>query len=63
MVDGGGLVLGEMQFVLQIQGEDGLHPIVGESLTELISHNEENTEGIAQLKHHKSNCMKNVVEI
>ena len=40
-----------------------VHPIVGESLTELISHNEENTEGIAQLKHHKSNCMKNVVEI
>ena len=63
VVDHGGRVLRQVQLLLQIEGEDGLHPIVGESLTELIPHNEEKTEGIAQLKHHKSNSMKNVLEI
>ena len=53
VVDGGGLVLREAQLLLQIQRQDGLHSIVRESLTELISHNEEHAVGISQLKHRK----------
>ena len=49
MIDGGGLVLGEEELFLQIQRQDALHAIVRKSLTKLVSHNEENTEGIPQL--------------
>ena len=51
VVDSRGLILGVSQLFLQIQRQDGLHPIVRKSLTKLISHNEEDTEGIPQLEH------------
>ena len=49
----GGAVLGEVQFLVEINTEDGLHPVVGQSLAELISNNEENLFGIfeSHLKH------------
>ena len=51
VIDCCGLVLRVSQLFLQIQRQDGLHPIVRKSLTKLISHNEEDTEGIPQLEH------------
>ena len=50
VIDCSGLVLREAQLFLQIQRQDGLHAIVRKSLAELVSHNEENTEGIPQLE-------------
>ena len=50
VVDCSGLVLRVAQLFLQIQRQDGLHAIVGKSLTKLIPHNEEDTVGISQLK-------------
>ena len=38
----GGAVFGEVQFLVEINTEDGLHPIVRQSLAELISNNQEN---------------------
>ena len=46
MIYRGGSVLGEVQFLVEINTEDGLHPIVGQSLAELISDNKENLFGI-----------------
>ena len=40
MVEHGGRVLPEPQPVLEVQGEDGLHPVVGEPLAELVAHDE-----------------------
>ena len=53
MIYRGGSVLGEVQFLVEINTEDGLHPVVGQSLAELISNNEENLLGIfeSHLKH------------
>ena len=41
VVDDRGLVLSEVQLLLQVDGQDGLHAVVGESLTEFIADNEE----------------------
>ena len=41
VVDDGGLVLGEVKLLLQVDGEDGLHAVVRKSFTKLISNNEE----------------------
>ena len=54
VIDCSGLVLREAQLFLQIQRQDGLHAIVRKSLAELITHNEENTEGIPQLEQERS---------
>ena len=53
VIDCSGLVLRVSELFLQIQRQDGLHAIVRKPLTKLISHNEENTEGIPQLEHEK----------
>ena len=53
VVDDGGLVLAEVQLLLQIDGEDGFHSIVGKSFTKLISDNEENTLGIRHMLQQK----------
>ena len=50
VIDCRGLVLRVSQLFLQIQRQDGLHAIIRKPLTKLISHNEENTEGIPQLE-------------
>ena len=49
VVDDGGRVLGQVQLLLQVEGEDGLHAVVGESFTELIPDDEEDTFGVGQL--------------
>ena len=49
VVDHGGRVLRQVQLLLQVEGEDGLHAVVGESLTELISDDEEDAFGVGQL--------------
>ena len=49
MVDDGGRVLGQVQLLLQVEGEDGLHAVVGESFTELIPNDEEDAFGVGQL--------------
>ena len=49
VVDHGGRVLRQVQLLLQIEGEDGLHPVVGESFTELIPDDEEDAFGVGQL--------------
>ena len=46
MIYRGGSVLGEVEFLVEIDREDSFHPIVRKSLTELISDNEENLFGI-----------------
>ena len=43
VVDDGGLVLIEVQLLLQVDGEDGLHAVVRKSFTKLISNNEKHT--------------------
>ena len=50
VVDHGGRVLRQVQLLLQIEGEDGLHPVVGESFTELIPDDEEDAFGVRQLR-------------
>ena len=42
----GGSVLGEVKFLVEIDGEDSFHPIVRKPLAELISDNKENLFGI-----------------
>ena len=49
VVDHGGRVFRQVQLLLQIEGEDGLHPVVGESFTELIPDDEEDAFGVGQL--------------
>ena len=49
VVDHGGRVLRQVQLLLQIEGEDGLHPVVGESFTELIPDDEEDAFWVGQL--------------
>ena len=49
VVDHGGRVLRQMQLLLQVEGEDGLHAVVGESFTELIPDDEEDAFGVGQL--------------
>ena len=41
--------LRKFQFLLEVQGEDGLHAIVGEPLAELVPHDEEHAVGVPQL--------------
>ena len=54
MIYRGGSVLGEVEFLVEINTEDGLHPIVRQSLAELISDNKENLFWIfeSHLKHY-----------
>ena len=54
MIYRGGSVLGEVEFLVEIDTEDGLHPVVRQSLAELISNNKENLFGIFEfhLKHY-----------
>ena len=49
MVDGGGTVLGEVELLVEINTEDSLHPIVGQSLTELISNDQKNLPRILDI--------------
>ena len=49
VVDHGGRVLSQVQLLLQVEGEDGLHAVVGESFTELIPDDEEDAFGVGQL--------------
>ena len=53
MIYRGGSVLGEVKFLVEIDGEDSFHPIVRKPLAELISDNKENLFGIFEfhLKH------------
>ena len=46
--------LRKFQFLLEVQGEDGLHAIVGEPLAELVPHDEEHAVGVPQLLKHQS---------
>ena len=49
VVDHGGRVLSQVQLLLQVEGEDGLHSIVRESFTELIPDDEEDAFWVGQL--------------
>ena len=49
VVDHGGRVLRQVQLLLQVEGEDGLHAVVGESFAELIPDDEEDAFGVGQL--------------
>ena len=46
VVDHGGCVFCQVQLLLQVEGEDGLHAVVGEPLTELIPDDEEDAFGV-----------------
>ena len=41
--------LGKFELLFEIERKDGLHAIVGKSLTKFISNDEEDAEGIGQL--------------
>ena len=43
VVDDGGLVLGVVELLGEVDAEDGLHAVVREPLAELVAHDEENT--------------------
>ena len=45
----GGLVLGVLELLLEVEGEDGLHAVVGEPLAELVTHDEEDALRVGQL--------------
>ena len=49
VVDHGGRVLRQMQLLLQVEGEDGLHAVVGEPLAELIADDEEDAFRVGKL--------------
>ena len=49
VVDGGGTVLGEVELLVEINTEDSLHPVVGQSLTELISNDQKNLPRILDI--------------
>ena len=49
VVDGGSAVLGEVELLVEIDAEDGLHAIVREPLAELIPDDEEDAFGVGQL--------------
>ena len=49
VVDHGGRVLRQVQLLLQVEGEDGLHAVVGEPLAELIPDDEEDAFRVGQL--------------
>ena len=53
MVDDGGLVLGEMELLLQVNGQDGLHAVVGKSFTKLISDNKEHAFRVGNFLQYK----------
>ena len=53
VVDDRGLVLSEVQLLLQVDGKDGLHTIVGKSLTEFIANNEEHALRVGHMLEHK----------
>ena len=46
VVDDGGLVFGEVELLLQVQGQDGLHAVVGEPLAKLVADDEEDRLGV-----------------
>ena len=50
MVDGGGSVLRELQLLLQVQRQDGVHSSKSEQEEEYSSQNEEDAVGIPRLK-------------
>ena len=54
MIYRGGSILGEVKLLVEINTEDGLHPVVRQSLAELISDNKENLFWIfeSHLKHY-----------
>ena len=43
-----GLVLGEVELLLEVDGEDGLHAVVGEPLAELVANDEEDAIRVGQ---------------
>jgi hypothetical protein len=43
-----GLVLGEVEFLVEVDGEDCLHPVVGEPLTELVPNDEKHALRVGQ---------------
>ncbi len=43
-----GLVLGEVEFLVEVDGEDGLHPVVGEPLAELVTNDEKHALRVGQ---------------
>ena len=45
----GGFVLGVLELLLEVEGEDGLHAVVGEPLAELVTHDEEDALRVGQL--------------
>ena len=45
----GGFVLGVLELLLEVKGEDGLHAVVGEPLAELVTHDEEDALRVGQL--------------
>ena len=49
VVDHGGRVLRQVQLLLQVEGEDGLHAVVGEPLAELIPDDEEDAFRVGKL--------------
>ena len=49
VVDHGGSVLRQVQLLLQVEGEDGLHAVVGEPLAELIADDEEDALRVGKL--------------
>ena len=49
VVDGGSAVLGEVELLVEIDAEDGLHAIVREPLAELIPDDEEDLLGVLEI--------------
>lgn len=45
MVDDGGGVLCKVQFLLEVEDEDGFHAIVGEALAKLVAYDEDERLG------------------
>jgi hypothetical protein len=43
-----GLVLGKVEFLVEVDGEDCLHPVVGEPLAELVPNDEKHTLRVGQ---------------
>jgi len=48
MINDGGHVFGEIENIIQVQGQDGFHPIEREPFTEFICDDEKNWFGVRQ---------------